>query len=58
MRVKDVSTGETREVNASYGARLIEQGRAVLPGKEPDASAAPAAKKGGRKAVSTDGADR
>ena len=28
MRIKIINTGEIREVNASYGLRLIEQGKA------------------------------
>lgn len=28
MRIKIINTGEMREVNASYGLRLIEQGKA------------------------------
>lgn len=58
MRVKDVFTGKILEVNDSYGARLIEQGRAVLPPKEPETAPAPATKKGSKKAVTADGADR
>ncbi len=30
MRVQDVKTKAIREVDASYGARLIEQGKAIL----------------------------
>lgn len=30
MRVQDIKTGDIYEVDASYGARLIEQGKAVL----------------------------
>lgn len=57
MKVKFVKTGEVAEFNDSYGARLIEQGRAVLapaekfPMNEPEepkqeeTQSAPAAKK-------------
>lgn len=57
MRVKEILTGKILDVNASYGARLIEQGRAVLAKKEPETAPAPAAKKGSKKAVTADGAD-
>ena len=30
MMIKVVKTGETMEVNDSYGARMIEQGAAVI----------------------------
>lgn len=30
MRVKILDTGKTAEVNDSYGARLVEQGKAVV----------------------------
>lgn len=29
MKVKDIKTGKINEVNDAYGARLIEQGKAV-----------------------------
>lgn len=58
MRVKEVLTGKILEVNASYGARLIEHGKAVLPPKEPETAPAHAAKKGSKKEVTADGADR
>lgn len=35
MIVKFVKTGKTAEFDDSYGARLIEQGRAVLAEPEP-----------------------
>lgn len=54
MKVTEVTSGKILEVNACYAARLIEQGRAVLPEKE----APEPAKKGGKKAVADDGADR
>lgn len=31
MKVLDMGTGKTVDVNDAYGARLIEQGKAVLP---------------------------
>ncbi|MDD3881895.1 MAG: hypothetical protein PHI27_06550 [Eubacteriales bacterium] len=34
MKVKLLKTGETVTVNDSYGARLIEQGKAVYADKE------------------------
>ncbi len=42
MRVFNLATKETAEVGASYGRRLIEQGKAVLapPAKKPEAKAA------------------
>ena len=30
MKVKHIATGEIKTVNAGYGARLIENGKAVL----------------------------
>jgi len=30
VKVKQIATGETKTVNAAYGARLIESGQAVL----------------------------
>lgn len=30
MKVKIIKTGKTEEVNDSYGARLVEQGKAVI----------------------------
>lgn len=38
MRVKLTKTGDTVTVNDSYGARLIEQGKAVCVEKEPKPS--------------------
>lgn len=58
MRVKEVLTGKILEVNASYGARLIEQGRAVLQKKATEALPSPAAKKNSKKGATADGADR
>lgn len=63
MMVMDTATGKILEVNASYGARLCEHGKAVLIPKNLEASPslspapAPAAKKGSRKVVTTDAAD-
>ncbi len=54
MKVKEVASGKILEVNACYAARLIEQGRAVLPEKE----APEPAKKGSKKTVTADGTDR
>lgn len=39
MKVKSLKNGEILEVSDSYGARLIEQGAAVLPDKKPPAGA-------------------
>lgn len=39
MIVKFVSTGKTGEFDESYGARLIEQGRAVPAPAEPEPAA-------------------
>lgn len=48
MTVKDVSNGQTMEVNPSYGARLIEQGAAVFcPTEAEEKSTTP--KQGGKK---------
>ena len=39
MTVKILATGKTEDVNDSYGARLVEQGRAVLePAKKKPAA--------------------
>ncbi len=46
MKVKDTRTGSIRDVNDSYGARLIEQGRATLPRES-----APAKEKAAKKAA-------
>ena len=35
MKVKLLKCGEVKEFNDSYAARLIEQGKAVLPSEEP-----------------------
>ena len=35
MKIRMLKSGEVVEVNAEYGARLIEQGRAVLCPAEP-----------------------
>lgn len=51
MTVKDVSNGQTMEVNPSYGARLIEQGKAV-----PCPAVKTGSKKGAKKEVAN-GAD-
>lgn len=59
MRVMDTATGKVLEVNASYGARLCEHGKAVLIPQKPDTApaSAPAARKGSRKVVTADAAD-
>lgn len=44
MIIEIIKTGEKREVNASYGTRLIEQGVAVATNDAP--AEAPASKKG------------
>ena len=46
MIVKIIKTGEKRECNASYGARLIEQGVAKLPEKPAQAAKASDSAKG------------
>ena len=45
MKITMTKTGETLEVNDSYGARLIEQGRAVMS-REPKEQEKPAKKTG------------
>ena len=48
MKVKLLNTGEIIEVNESYGARLIEQGQAVIdntPAPKPVKKIEPATKK-------------
>lgn len=35
MKVKILKTGETKEVNESYGARLVEQGQAIVVATTP-----------------------
>lgn len=48
MIIKVIQTGETIQVNDSYGARLIEQGAAVFcPTEAEEKSTTP--KKGGKK---------
>ena len=37
MKVVILKTGKTEEVNDSYGGRLIEQGKAVLPEADKEA---------------------
>lgn len=39
MTVKILSSGEVREVNDSFGLRLVEQGKAVAVAKKPGATA-------------------
>lgn len=49
MKVKMLKTGEQKEVNNSYGTRLIEQGQAVAvpeAKEEPTGTAGKRAKKG------------
>lgn len=48
MTIKVIQTGETTQVNDSYGARLIEQGDAVLCKTETGEKSEPV-KKGGKK---------
>ncbi len=48
MIIKVIKTGETIEVNDSYGARLIEQGMAVICPTETGEKSAPP-QKGGKK---------
>ena len=38
MKVVILKTGKTEEVNDSYGGRLIEQGKAVLPEADKEAA--------------------
>lgn len=61
MKVQDIKTGKVMEVNEGYGARLIEQGKAILPKKgdshakpvsSPVADEAPAVEKGKPKKAS------
>lgn len=48
MRVKVIATGKIMEVNSCYGARLIEQGKAVsIPAEAAEPAALP--KKAGKK---------
>lgn len=53
MKVREIRTGNVLEVNGSYGARLIEQGKAVLIPSPPKAphpqSTSPAAGKKGKR---------
>lgn len=51
MNVRMTATGTVQEVPAEYGARLIEQGKAVLITKEKPA------RKPAKKAVTADGSD-
>lgn len=51
MIIKVIQTGETIQVNPSYGARLIEQGKAI-----PCPAAKSGSKKSAKKAV-VNGAD-
>ncbi len=44
MKVLMIRSKTLVEVNDAYGERLIEQGEAVLPGKEPEAPKAEAPK--------------
>ena len=39
MKVKLLKCGEVKEFNDSYAARLIEQGKAILPPKEKNTQA-------------------
>ena len=46
MNVKIIKTGKVETVGASYGMRMIEQGKAVIvpkPAKKPDKKEAPKA---------------
>ena len=43
MKVKVLSTGKEEEYNASYCARLIEQGKAIAVKEAPEAEKKPAA---------------
>lgn len=57
MIVTILQTGETMEVNASYGSRLIEQGKAKLIQAEKDEAAHVSTRTKNRKNVTKDGAD-
>lgn len=57
MIVTILQTGETMEVNASYGSRLIEQGKAKLSPAEKDEAAHVSTRTKNRKNVTKDGAD-
>jgi len=48
MIVKIIKTGELKEYDPSYGARLIEQGIAVPAPVTPKPTEAPAPKKGSK----------
>ena len=52
MKVKLIKCGEVKEFNDSYAARLIEQGKAVLP---PEEKAADKAKKATQAKKEADG---
>ena len=48
MKIIMLETGETAEVNESYGARLIEQGKAIAPiAKKEEAKPQPKAEEKG-----------
>lgn len=48
MKVLILATGKNEEHNDSYGARLIEQGRAVLAPEKKPAAKKPPVKHGGK----------
>lgn len=57
MNIKLTLSGEILEVNESWGRRLMEQGMAVRCKEKTEASPAPQARKSGKKAAETNGAD-
>ena len=54
MKLKLLKCGEVKEFNDSYAARLIEQGKAVLPSEEPKEKTADPAKKAAQTKKETD----
>ena len=57
MNIKLTKSGEILEVSDCWGRRLMEQGMAVRCPKKTEASPAPQARKSGKKAAETNGAD-
>lgn len=51
MKVTELKTGKLLDVNDSYGARLVEQGKAVPTQRQEKAAADGAKNKPGKKAV-------
>lgn len=57
MIVTDIKTGKQMEVNASYGARLIEQGKATIAATNVAKATETAPKTGKKAAVVPNGAE-